>query len=517
MSANLETQPTLVVRNAAIADIDEIIALATRVYADMPPYSPDILRGHINNFPEGVFVAVYDGRVVGYCATFIVDGELALGPHTWKEITGGGYASRHDPEGDYLYGMEVFVDPSRRGLRIGKRLYDERKKLCRFLRLKGIVFAGRIPGYRRRAARVGSPERYVELVKDRKLRDPVLSFQLRNGFEVLGVLKNYLPIDRDSHGCGVHMIWRNPEVSDDSFAPRAGAVPRSSSVVRIAAVQFMQRRVASFEEFAHDVRYFVDVVADYRTDFVVFPELFTLQLLSLEPRRLNPIEAIERLTSYTDRFKEFMRDLAVRFNVNIIGGSHPTMVDSGDVQNISYVFLRDGSIHQQVKLHPTPNEKRWWNIKGGTELNPIPTDCGLIGVLICYDSEFPETARHLVNQGVRILFVPFCTDERQSFMRVRYCAHARAVENQIYVVMAGNIGNLPNVENMDIQYAQSCILTPCDFPFARDGIAADTTPNVEMIAVADLNLDTLSVARNDGTVQNLRDRRFDLYEVRWKL
>ncbi|MBZ0171208.1 MAG: carbon-nitrogen hydrolase family protein, partial [Phycisphaerales bacterium] len=223
------------------------------------------------------------------------------------------------------------------------------------------------------------------------------------------------------------------------------------------------------------------------------------------------------LTSYTDRFKEFMRDLAVRFNVNIIGGSHPTMVDSGDVQNISYVFLRDGSIHQQVKLHPTPNEKRWWNIKGGTELNPIPTDCGLIGVLICYDSEFPETARHLVNQGVRILFVPFCTDERQSFMRVRYCAHARAVENQIYVVMAGNIGNLPNVENMDIQYAQSCILTPCDFPFARDGIAADTTPNVEMIAVADLNLDTLSVARNDGTVQNLRDRRFDLYEVRWKL
>jgi predicted amidohydrolase len=95
--------------------------------------------------------------------------------------------------------------------------------------------------------------------------------------------------------------------------------------------------------------------------------------------------------------------------------------------------------------------------------------------LICYECEFPETARHFVNQGAQILFVPFCTDERQGYLRVRYCAQARAVENQCFVAIAGNVGNLPDVENMDVQYAQSCILTPCDFPFARDGIAADTT------------------------------------------
>ena len=143
------------------------------------------------------------------------------------------------------------------------------------------------------------------------------------------------------------------------------------------------------------------------------------------------------------------------------------------------------------------------------------TDCGPIGVMICYDSEFPELARHLVNQGAQILFVPFCTDERQSYLRVRYCCQARAVENQCYVVMSGNVGNLPGVENMDIQYAQSCILTPCDFPFARDGIAADTTPNVETVAFADLRLETLTTARNSGTVMNLKDRRFDLYSVNW--
>jgi predicted amidohydrolase len=90
------------------------------------------------------------------------------------------------------------------------------------------------------------------------------------------------------------------------------------------------------------------------------------------------------------------------------------------------------------------------------------------------------------------------------------------VENQIYVVMSGNVGNLPNVANMDIQYAQSCILTPCDFPFARDGIAADTTANAETVAIADLRPETLIMARNNGTVRNLRDRRHDLYNVTWR-
>ena len=136
-------------------------------------------------------------------------------------------------------------------------------------------------------------------------------------------------------------------------------------------------------------------------------------------------------------------------------------------------------------------------------------------MLICYDSEFPELARRLVDEGARIIFVPFCTDSRQGYMRVRYCAQARAIENQCFVVMSGNVGNLPNVANMDIQYAQSCILTPCDFPFARDGIAAEASENVETLTISDVNLADLSWARAEGTVQNLADRRFDLYRIAW--
>jgi predicted amidohydrolase len=208
--------------------------------------------------------------------------------------------------------------------------------------------------------------------------------------------------------------------------------------------------------------------------------------------------------------------MALKYNVNIVAGSHPVMMESGRVENIAFVFLRDGRICEQPKIHPTPNEVYWWNIEGGHALKPIETDCGTIGVLICYDSEFPELARYLIDQGATILFVPFCTDERQSYLRVRYCCQARAVEDQCYVVMAGNVGNLPRVANMDIQYAQSCILTPCDFPFARDGVAADTTPNAEMVIFADLRLDTLRQARTSGTVKNLKDRRHDLYQLVWK-
>ena len=120
----------------------------------------------------------------------------------------------------------------------------------------------------------------------------------------------------------------------------------------------------------------------------------------------------------------------------------------------------------------------------------IQTDCGPIGVLICYDSEFPELARRLVDEGAKIIFTPFCTDTRQGYMRVRYCCQARAIENQCFVVMSGNVGNLPGVDNMDIQYAQSCIITPCDFPFARDGVAAEASENIEALTIADVNLST---------------------------
>lgn len=503
----------LTVRNAIIKDIPGIVRLSEKIYGD-DAVTRQMVRGQITSFPEGQFVAEYEGEIVGHCATFIVDGELALKPHTWDEITGNGYASRHDEDGDFLYGMEVVVDPKRRGMRIGQRLYDARKRLCHELNLRGIVFGGRMPGYRRAKRKVGSAEEYVRQVREKRIRDLVINFQLANDFEIEGVLPGYLPTDHDSMGYATLMVWRNPLLSDASSGS-AKQRGRLKGSVRVATVQLQVRKIDSLDQFERHIEYFVDVASDYRADFVVFPELLTTPLLSMETKHITPEQSVKRITAYTDRFIKFMRELAISYNVNIIGGSHLTEITEGTVQNISYVFLRDGSVHSQPKLHPTPNERYWWNIKGGDKLETIMTDCGPIGVLICYDSEFPETARHLVDQGAVMLFIPFCTDERQGYLRVRYCAQARAVENQVYVVMAGMVGNLPDVENMDIHYAESCILTPCDFPFARDGISAEAAPNTETITFADLQLEHLMMGRNSGTVQNLKDRRFDLYRVQF--
>lgn len=507
------TKASLEVRNANYEDIDAIVDLVRRVYPNLPPYKKEMIRGQITNYKDGCFVALLEGKVVAYSGSLRIDERKALKSHTWSEITAAGYASTHEETGDCLYGYETCVDPQARGHRIGQRIYDARKRLVKFENLKSIVFGGRIPNYHRKQKKVSSPEEYVEQVITKSIRDSTLGFHLRNGFEVLGILKGYLPSDHESRGVAVHLKWSNPSFEPINVETKSSALRQDS--VRVVCVQYQMRPVKSFEEFAQIVEYYVDVAGDYRADFLLFPELFTMQLLSIENNEVPPDVAIQQMTRYTERIKTLFTDLAVRYNVNIIAGSHPTK--SGDrVRNISYICLRNGELHEQEKIHPTPDERYWWKIEGGDEVKVIDTDCGPIGVLICYDSEFPELTRHLVNQGIHFLFVPFLTDNRQGYCRVKYCCQARAVENQIYVAMAGNVGDLPRVKNLDIQYAQSGILTPCDFPFARDGIAADTTPNVEMVAIADLRVDVLLEARANGAVRNLRDRRHDLYSVDWK-
>lgn len=500
------------VRNALVSDIPGIINLTSKVYPNMEAYSSDILQGQITNFQEGCFV-VEDRdthKILAYSASIRLKEKRIMRPHTWSTITGGGYGTTHQHDGEFLYGYEICVDPEVRGTRLGQRIYNARKDLAKYLRLKGIAFCGRIPGFSRKK-NIKDPMVYVQKVLNREIRDSTLNFQLRNGFEVKRVMERYLPEDKASGGYGVLLLWENPEFREEELVKGR---PRQKNVVRIATVQYQQRGIKSFEEFKTMVEYFVDTTSDWHCDFVLFPEYIGMQLLSIHNDELAPHEAIETMTDYYDRIKSMFKEFAVKYNVNIIGGTHPVKFGNR-VHNVAGVYLRDGTVHEQEKIHPTPDESYWWNIEGGDEVNVIETDCGPIGVLICYDSEFPELTRHLVNQGTQILFVPFFTSERQGYCRVRYCCQARAVENQIYVAMSGSVGNLPRVHNMDIQYAQSCILTPCDFSFSRDGIAADTSPNVETVALADLRLDSLIEARNTGAVQNLKDRRHDLYSVKW--
>jgi predicted amidohydrolase len=343
-----------------------------------------------------------------------------------------------------------------------------------------------------------------------KLYDPVLSFQLKNEFTLMRINRNYLPDDKASNKYATLMEWNNVD-----YHPKTKRFFKSSNPVRICVVQYMMRQINSFEDFANQVEYFTDVAADAGSDFAVFPEIFTTQLMSFLNEK-SPSLAVRKLTDFTEQYIELFTDLAVRYNVNIIGGSHFVKEDNDEIYNIAYLFRRDGTIDKQYKLHITPNERRWWGISQGNELKVFDTDCGKISIQICYDIEFPELARVATDMGARIIFTPFCTEDRQGYLRVRYCAQARAVENQVYTVISGTVGNLPQTENMDIQYAQSGIFAPSDFEFSRDGIVGETNANIEMVLIGDVDLEILRRQRQEGTVRHLLDRRHDLFKVEYK-
>jgi predicted amidohydrolase len=281
--------------------------------------------------------------------------------------------------------------------------------------------------------------------------------------------------------------------------------------IRLCLVQYMMRRVANFEEFAKQSEFFVDVGSDYKSDFVVFPELFTTQLLSLIEKDRPAVQA-RALAEFTPQYLELFIDLAIKYNTNIVGGSQFT-AEGDDLYNISYLFRRDGTVGKQYKLQVTPNERRWWGIKPGNRVEVFDTDRGKVSILICYDSEFPELARIASSKGAKILFVPFNTDERYGYLRVRHCAQARAIENQMYVAIAGCAGMMPFVDNADMHYSQCAVLTPSDFPFARDAVASESMPNIETVVVHDVDLELLRRNRTDGTVRPWTDRRNDLYRV----
>ncbi len=459
------------------------------------------LKSHQLVFPQGQLVAELDEAIVGAVATLIVDlGPNPLRHHTWAGITDSGYFTNHDPEADTLYGADVYVDPDYRGRGVGAALYEARRRLCKRLNKRRILAGGRLLNYREHAARM-SPEEYAERVAAGKLTDQVLSFQLREEFTLRGVMPHYIQ-DPTSNNHASLIEWLNPEYRRPAESDRK---------VRVACVQYQMRRVASFEEFARQVTYFVGVAADYKADFVLLPEFVSAQLLSQEPV-LSTLEGIRRLAGYESRFSGLMRELAVRHGLTLIAGSHP-VANGKLLYNMTFVCLPTGEIVGQPKLHITPSERNSWGISGGHSLRPIDTPKGRIGVLICYDIEFPEAARYLADHGAEIIFVPFCTDNRQGYLRVRYCAQARAVENQVYVALAGNVGNLPDVGNLDINYGQAAVLTPSDFAFARDGIAAEADSNEETVLICDVDLNTLHSARSTGSVTPRLDRRADLFRI----
>ncbi|HUX95743.1 MAG TPA: bifunctional GNAT family N-acetyltransferase/carbon-nitrogen hydrolase family protein [Bacteroidales bacterium] len=456
-------------------------------------------------FPEGQVVIKADNQIAGVALSIIVDYNSFGDNHTYKEITGNFRFNTHDPSGDILYGIDIFVKPEFRGMRLGRRLYDYRKELCERLNLKGIIFGGRIPNYFKYSEEL-TPRKYIEKVKTREIHDPVFNFQISNDFYPSKIIKNYLEGDKASNEYAILLKWDNIYYEKPS-----DKIARTKTVVRLGLIQWQMRPYATLDDVMQQAEFFIDAVSGYRSDFALFPEFFNAPLMA-DYNHLSEPAAIRELAKYTSVIAKKFSEMAISYNINIITGSMPEIVNNR-LYNIGYVCRRDGTVERYEKLHTTPDEVKVWGLEGGSGLKVIDTDCGKIGVLICYDIEFPELSRILADSGMNILFVPFLTDTQNGFSRVKSCARARAIENECYVALTGCVGNLPKVHNMDINYAQAMVFTPCDFAFPVEGIKAEATPNTEMILIADVDIDLLRELNQFGSVRNLRNRRKDIFEV----
>jgi predicted amidohydrolase/GNAT superfamily N-acetyltransferase len=504
----------LQLRNLRMGDYPQIKRLMDVVYPDLDGAWPkQVIASLIQRFPQAQFGIEDNGRIVAVALTVRVDYRRFSSAHSYAELLEGSDSVVHNPHGDAMYGLDVFVDPEYRGYRLGRRLYDARKELCREENFRAILAGGRIPEYHK-YAREMSPQEYIEKVKRQELYDPILTFQLANDFQAQRVLEDYNPEDTRSRGNATLLEWVN--IFYERNQPDLVHAPKRQ--VRIGMVQWRMRHVDSVETLMEQVEFFVDAIADYQSDFCVFPEFFNAALMGLGDQETSVV-AIRHLATYTAQIRDAMSHLAVTYNINIVGGSMPELATDEDgherMYNVGYLFHRDGKVEAQYKLHITPQERWSWMMEGGSNLRVFETDAGKVGILICYDVEFPELARVMGERGLEILFVPFWTDTKNGYLRVRRTAQARAIENECYVAITGSVGNLPRVDNVDIQYSQAAVFSPSDFAFPHDAVMAESTPNTEMTLLVDLDLDKLKALRHEGSVTNYKDRRLDLYRVEW--
>lgn len=491
-----------------ISDYQELKSAMIEAYPSMPDayWKESHIQSLISKFPEGQVVIKINDQLAGCALSIIVDYDAFDDHHTYREITGNYTFNTHKDDGDVLYGIDVFINTEFRGLRLGRRLYDYRKELCEKLNLRGIAFGGRIPNYHKYAKDI-TPKEYIERVRRKEIHDPVLNFQISNDFHPSKILKGYLEGDTASNEFAVLLEWDNIYYEKPSTKANT-----TKKVIRLGLVQWQMRLYNNLDELMQQAEYFIDAVSAYRADFALFPEFFNAPLMAAH-NHLPESDAIRELAKHTADIQQRFTELAISYNINVITGSMPELKDNL-LYNVGYLCRRDGSVERYEKLHVTPDEEKVWGMQGGSSIQTFDTDCGKIGVLICYDSEFPELSRLLADEGMDILFVPFLTDTQNGYSRVRHCAMARAIENECYVAIAGSVGNLPKVNNMDIQYAQSAVFTPCDFSFPSNGIKAEATPNTEMILIADVDVDLLRELNQFGSVRNLKDRRQDIYSVK---
>jgi predicted amidohydrolase len=286
----------------------------------------------------------------------------------------------------------------------------------------------------------------------------------------------------------------------------------------VAAVQFALKAEATVEEFVAHVDALVGKAAAQGATVVLFPELASTGLLASITDHVVTTKTVASdyrkiLPRYTGTIVEALRQMARQHDVVVVGGSHNRLAEDGSLRNTAYVVHPDGRVELQDKTHLTPQEHQL-GVVGGDELLVTSLGPFKAGVLICADIQFPELSRYLVHHGVDLILCPSLTWNRRGVHRVRTGCQARAIENQLYVVMSPLVGHsgLPLDAPMHA-VGRALVTGPVDKTIGvNDGILAATLDGEEQVLVTTLDHDLLMASRAKPEAPGLALRRLDLFE-----
>ncbi len=285
--------------------------------------------------------------------------------------------------------------------------------------------------------------------------------------------------------------------------------------MRLALVQWPQKPFLTENEMIEEMLGWAKIAAGSGANVLLFPEHLSWSISSACGFE-TANGALRHLALFSQKIVEKGQDFSQKTGISILLGSLPVLKNG--LKNVAFFIepdRREPLFYE--KIHLTPWEKMA-GFEAGSAVKIFETRWGKIAPAICYDVEFPETVRLAALAGAEILLVPFQTDNEAGFWRVRTCAAARAIENELFVAVAGNVGCPLGNPVMDSNFARSAILTPCDSGWPTGGILREATTNLPEIIFADLDLDFLRAFRNgkNATVRTIADRRTDLFELRKK-
>lgn len=275
--------------------------------------------------------------------------------------------------------------------------------------------------------------------------------------------------------------------------------------MKIAAAAYPLSYLADLDAYAQKLSDWVRDAVSHEADLLVFPEYGAMELASLGGREVaaDLEQALHEVARWRPEVDRIHCDLAARHGVHILGASGPVFLGPRPV-NRATLYGPEGIIGHQDKQIMTRFEREIWDVVPGHGLPVFDTALGRIGIVICYDSEFPLLARRLVDQGAEIILVPSCTDSLAGFTRVRVGAMARALENQCVTVHSPTVGDCDFCPAVDENVGAAAIYGPPDRGFPSTGILAETALNTPGWAIAEVSLNAIREVRRDGGVLNHR-------------